>query len=584
LLSVSQIRVCRALGPAWPIESCTGSDRIDTVWIFLLIFSLLLPLSSQGAVDSADCLGCHDKLAGVSHGGVTCTGCHNDIKELPHGEKLEKPICRSCHRDAVAAYTRSIHSSKKLLCKTCHNSHLPSKEKKTCTSCHNYAHGRLPSKAKHLRALECLACHGNPQQGRIDIKVTLPKGETLGRTGIDKDGNKLVDGSEWGGLMVRLKKDHKKPVPIKKSFLVSGSAHNVTDRTVDCQACHGPDGLFKSATLSISGDGGVKLPIESKIFLPDLPDIERYRQTPHGKKGVKCGDCHVSQERIDDSVCSRCHREAYDTYKGSSHAKKQAAWCTDCHNPHSVVPYVGLTAEERVNICAKCHKDYLKKHEWLPNTMLHFKYLECSSCHSPGSTKSIVFYLGAKRDNGQTPLKYQDIEKAHAANVHVRNAIDKNRDNAVTSEELSYFFHEMRERLKQPLFIGSSIITTKVHHDYSVKEKQERLCSTCHSERAPFYDSMFLILPEKSGQTRIPVKGTILSALPTSIFTDMYLLGETKIRREDWQNIVRASGKKRTDYIRELGFKWIDFGGVVVILFALIVIGIHIIGRVIFKR
>jgi predicted CXXCH cytochrome family protein len=467
----------------------------------------------------------------------------------------------------------------------CHNAHLPAKEKKTCTSCHNYAHEQLPSKTKHMDALKCLSCHGNPKKGRIDIKVTLPKGHSIRKTGIDKDNNNLVDEEEWESLMLHLKKENREPVPLKKTFVVSGNTHNVTSRPVDCQGCHGNKSLFRNnATLNISDGRGIKLPIEDKIFVPDLPDVEKYRHTPHGRKGVKCGDCHVSQERIDDSICARCHRNAYNTYEGSSHAMKNAAQCTDCHNPHNIVPYAGLTAEERVGICARCHTNYATKHAWLPNTMLHFKYLECSSCHSPGSTKSIVFYLAMTRDNKQIPLDRQDIEKAYGSGVKICNIIDKNRDNVITSEELSDFFREVMEKLNQPLFVGSSIITTKVHHDYSVKETRDKLCSTCHSDNAPFYDSMFLALPEKEGQTRIPVKGTVLSALPTSVFIDMCLLGETKIKRTDWQNIMQASGKKRADYIRELGFKWIDFGGAIIILVAGIIMVIHVIGRIVFKR
>jgi predicted CXXCH cytochrome family protein len=418
----------------------------------------------------------------------------------------------------------------------------------------------------------------------MDVRIALPKGRNLRKLDIDKDGNNLVDEKEWESLIARLNKEYRKPVSVKKIFLVKGSTHEVTGRSIDCHACHGGKSLFKDATLSISDGGSLKLPIKNRIFVSELPDIKKYEHTLHGEKGVACRDCHISQERMDDSVCARCHQGPYNAYKASSHAVKRAAQCTDCHNPHGVVPYAGLTAEERVGICARCHRDYTIKHSWLPNTMLHFKYLECSSCHSPGSTKSIVFHLAVEKYGRQIPIDRQDIEKAYGSNIDIRNVIDKDRDNAITSDELSDFFIDVSERLKQPLSVGSSIITTKVHHDYSVKQMRDKLCSACHSDSAPFYDSMFLLLPGKTGQIRIPVKGTVLSALPTSVFIDMCLLGETKIKKADWQNIMRASGKKRTDYIRELGFKWIDFGGVIIILVVIILIGLHIFGRIMFKR
>ncbi len=553
------------------------------MWIFLLI-ALFLPLTSHGSVDPADCLGCHEKLAGASHGGRTCTDCHKDIKELPHGEKLERPACRLCHDKEVKDFQKSVHRAKKLTCKSCHNAHAPSQSKKTCASCHTYDHVKLPSTKKHMETLQCTACHGSPKQGKISVQATLPRGHGLGKRDVDIDGNARIDAKEWNGLALRLAKEYKKPVPVKRTYHIDGNVHAITEKPVDCQGCHGKESIFKDATLRVSNDKGFKIPIDRTAFLPELPDIEKYQHTPHGKNGVACKDCHTSQERISDAVCARCHEDAFNTYKGSSHATKKAAQCTDCHNPHSVAPYAGLTAEERVSICARCHGDYLKQHRWLPNTMLHFKYLECSSCHSPLSTKSIVFHLAKTRDNGQIPLDRHDIEKAYGVGVDIRAIIDKNRDNAVTSEELSNFFHETRARLAQPIFVGSAIITTKVHHDYSVKEMRDKLCSTCHSDNAPFYDSMFLTLPGKGGQVRIPVKGTVLSALPTSVFIDMCLLGETKIKRADWQKIMQTSGRQQAYYIRELGFKWIDFGGVVIILIACIVIGIHSIGRIFFKR
>ncbi len=466
----------------------------------------------------------------------------------------------------------------------CHNAHSPAKEKKTCTSCHTHDHQRLPSKDKHLRALGCLACHGNPNKGRIDIKVALPKGHTLQKAAIDRDNNNLVDGKEWDDLTAHLKKERKKPALIKKTFTVSGSSHDVAAKPVGCQDCHGSKSLFESAVLNVAGTPGFSLPMEGRIFVPDLPDRERYKLTHHGKMGVKCTDCHVSQERIDDSICADCHQDVYDTYKGTIHAKKGATQCIDCHSPHSIRPYKSLTAEDRISVCARCHVNYLEKHAWLPNTLLHFKYLECSTCHSPGSTKSIVFYVGMKRDNKDTPLNYQHMEKAYGPDVNVAHVIDKNRDNTVISDELSHFFQVMNKKFDQSLYIGSSIMVTKVHHDYSVKEEREKLCSACHSDHAPFYDSMYLVLPGKAGQTQIPVKGTVLSALPTSVFIDMCLLGETKIKREDWQNIMRASGKERAAYVRELGFKWIDLGGIVITLVVLVFIAIHVAGRVLFRR
>ena len=43
--------------------------------------------------------------------------------------------------------------------------------------------------------------------------------------------------------------------------------------------------------------------------------------------------------------------------------------------------------------------------------MLHFDYLECSTCHSPKSTKSIVFSFSYREGNTKKVLTYNDLKE-----------------------------------------------------------------------------------------------------------------------------------------------------------------------------
>jgi predicted CXXCH cytochrome family protein len=328
------------------------------------------------------------------------------------------------------------------------------------------------------------------------------------------------------------------------------------------------------------------LALDAEILIPHLPDVKLYRRTPHGRKGVECRDCHVSQARVDDGLCITCHENVYVTYKGTVHARhaKGATRCTDCHNPHAIKAYRELDARQRLAICTRCHNDYIEKHSWLPNTLLHFKHLECSTCHSPLSTKGMIFRVAVWEDEKDVPLSLAHLEAVFGQDVDIRRPIDTDGDRNVVSGELASFLSRLQQGLGTGVHIHTSIVVTKAHHDYSVKRKKERVCTSCHSDQAPFYDFMYLVLPQSPGDVYMPVRGTILSALPTSTAIDMVLLGETKVTEGDWHKLLQAEGRERLTHIRDLGHRLIDFFGVIVCALTLLGVGIHLFLRMVFRR
>ena len=198
--------------------------------------------------------------------------------------------------------------------------------------------------------------------------------------------------------------------------------------------------------------------------------------------------------------------------------------------------------------------------------------------------KHCLFFQLSGRQTQKRTLTYNDLKKTFADAKDITSLIDTNKDRSVVSQELSDFFIELKKRLKKDLFMGSSLIVTKVHHDYSSVSKKEKVCGTCHSEDAPFYESMYLVIPEEEGQVYLPVKGTTLSALPAYLFVDLSLLGEEKIKNEDIRKLFTLTGKERITFIKELGWKWIDFFGIT--FFGIVLIGIilHVIGRITWRR
>jgi predicted CXXCH cytochrome family protein len=581
-----------------------------TIFVGLILSVFLLAASAFGASKVEDCLGCHEGYKGFLHGPVSCNDCHSDISELPHKEKLKRPVCQDCHKGAQAAYSNSVHQRKGLDCKQCHAVHQITKEKKYCASCHaNVTHKSLPAREKHLAELQCAACHSVVSESRVEIDVTLPPGTKVKKENFDRNGDGRIDVKEWTFVETYLERNFKGHYRVNKRFFVQADAHAVVSKSVSCQRCHADRNVFGKARLKQIGPVSYDLPLDVTPFVPEIPSIARYRETVHGKKGVICGDCHISREKITDGICMTCHKELFQLYKYSPHGTKSAANCTDCHNPHNIKGYRELNAQERVAVCARCHKDYIRKHLWLPNTALHFHYLECTICHSPDSQESMLFSFGIKTRGVESKLTYEQI-RPMLPEENVERAIDINGDNVVSSQEFSDFFLRLRQKLGRQVYIDSAILVTKVYHNFTMTRRHEKECKACHSKDAPFYESMFLVVPSKDASVYIPindntlllygstffpvparethvyipVKDTILSSLPLSVAVDMTLLGEQKVRLQDVRRLFSAGPHERYAFAKELGLKWIDLAGVLLVILVLCFVAVHALLRIVTRR
>jgi len=174
----------------------------------------------------------------------------------------------------------------------------------------------------------------------------------------------------------------------------------VSHAAVSAEKCLGCHEAYKGSVhseLSCADCHGevTKIPHAEKLSKPSCSEchddrVKRFSSSVHAITGIGCKECHdvhflnkTAKQRIDAPVCVRCHKETCAVYDNSVHCKKGAVSCTGCHNPHNIKTYKELNANERMAVCSHCHKDYIEKHGWLPNTALHFNYLECTTCHSP---------------------------------------------------------------------------------------------------------------------------------------------------------------------------------------------------------
>ena len=552
--------------------------------LILLFFSLLFVSPLHAAVYSEDCYNCHEAFKKRSiHGDLSCTGCHGDIKSIPHDEKLSRPACANCHKRTTKRYETGVHRAQGLECKNCHDVHAENR-KQECTSCHSaVGHKTLPSKDKHLATLKCVACHGDLDRSRIEVRIILPKGATLARKVIDRDGNGFVDPTEWHALEALLDQRFK-GFKLERQYWADGDMHEIVKKPATCSECHEKRTRFSTAVVRIVDTVPYSLQLSPLVFIPEFPSLALFGKTVHGQVGIRCLDCHISQKKIEDTLCHKCHQEVYQTYRESVHAKKGATSCTDCHNPHLNKSYKELGAKERIAVCSKCHKDYIAKHEWLPNTLLHFEYLECTTCHSPGSEKSMVFSLSKKGGKKEGALQYEDLEKHFGSKVDLKALIDQYAQSLLKGDEIGPLLVDLKKRMGKNIFIDADIIVTKVHHDYSVTRLKEKECVTCHSAQADFYNSMYLNLPGKERRIYVPVKGTLLSSFPIGMATDFYLLGEGKITKKDLYSFFGKAAPGKPGDWKNLGFKWIDLLGGGLMILVLLGLSAHVLLRILVKK
>ncbi len=132
---------------------------------------------------------------------------------------------------------------------------------------------------------------------------------------------------------------------------------------------------------------------------------EDYLNFPHSgelrmEQMYNCIDCHGGDEKF-----AQYHFEEIEAgYERSVHFKleEEGFTCWKCHNPHTYKISVrnSENLKETIlydnNICLNCHSDYerfqllsdreeiniVKKHDWLPNQILHFKNVRCIECHT----------------------------------------------------------------------------------------------------------------------------------------------------------------------------------------------------------
>lgn len=167
-------------------------------------------------------------------------------------------------------------------------------------------------------------------------------------------------------------------------------------------------------------------------------------------------------------------------------------------------------------------------------------------------------------DSGGTHLDYAHLEPfIEPGTKGLTGTLDRDGNSRLSDVELRLFMKRLQENGLPGAALEVRILVLDPTHNFTSKGEQARDCTLCHARDAKFYSKLMLEIPEKDGGVRtFPVeKGILVRRGQRPFMEDIYLLGESKIRREDLHELVAVA--------KRIGFKWIDLIGVFMLVFSL---------------
>lgn len=314
----------------------------------LVIFLLLLSVTSRAQISPGDLTKAHSTLEGMSN----CIKCHEV------GKKVTSAKCLECHKEIqeLIGLNKGYHSSAEVKgkeCFACHNEHhgknfeiirfdtakfdhrnarweLAGKHSSTaCKSCHKSDFIKVKKSQKSSGSYlglstNCLDCHADYHQG------TLP-------------GNCLVCHSNIAFKPV-IGFDHN-----KTKFALTGS-----HKTVDCSKCH-----------KVTQENGLKFQKFTRIAFSKCTDC--HKDVHDNKFGQDCRKCHNAESFKKVASLTVFNHDKTDYPLRGRHMKVD---CKSCHKQ-------SMTTRLSFNLCSDCHKDYHKGQFKKAGTAT-----DCKECHS----------------------------------------------------------------------------------------------------------------------------------------------------------------------------------------------------------
>jgi cytochrome b subunit of formate dehydrogenase len=310
-------------------------------------------------------------LAKSVHAGLDCSDCHAPRTGEPPSVRArqagDQTRCLPCHRDAVAAYDRSVHAralgrgqTKAARCVHCHGSHDTLKSTDPRSRVHKR---RLP--------MTCSQCH------------RLPASQRQGEASVGSSTHQYAESIHQRALLV-------------EGLLAAPS----------CIDCHGKNHGIAPAANARSTVHRSRIPATCGKCHQGLE--EKYRRSIHGRLLAEgnsdvpvCTDCHpahritaaIQRRKLDDEkLCGRCHAAQMERYLQTYHGRAlnlghgEVAACHDCHGHHDILPATDpastLSAANRQATCQSCH----------PKSTASFAQFQAHGDHTDRQNYPVLFW------------------------------------------------------------------------------------------------------------------------------------------------------------------------------------------------
>jgi len=324
------------------------------VFFFFLAASFgtsLAPVAaSNDTPDGTTCLTCHDAATlrgAVQHRPAAekrCLTCH-----LPHVSRYAKllsqpepDLCLDCHQNFTAILQKKNVHQPVLdgACSRCHRPHAGNRQAllvaapaTLCRECHPMP--AITGKQAHRPAIaDCLVCHApHASSNRALLRRT---GDTLCLGCHDRD---------------RMNARHPRSGPSPRH----------------CLSCHQPHGSSQPHLLR-------------PVLHPPFAD--------------GCDSCHQGTKPVATDICLNCHEDIADAL-GAVHTHLTAAVgenaCSRCHDPHTGNTKK-LLRDTEFFVCTGCHTDVPDRYRGAYSHPLN--KASCSDCHEPHGSNRLAMLRG----------------------------------------------------------------------------------------------------------------------------------------------------------------------------------------------
>lgn len=358
---------------------------------------------------AGECLTCHTPHAS-RHGKLIrneprrlCLECHEDLSDKARGEGAHAAVaaersCLSCHDPHASDRASLLLETVPALCVTCHQGiptpqdsahpHAPAAagECLTCHDPHGSEHASLavegqpalcagchdPSdaglKKTHqgisIAASSCVSCHaphGSPIPKLIRLNTHPPFAE----------GSCEVCHGDPGIPAAEMKAGAK---DLCLGCHEPRKGGHPAESQESCVSCHTPH-TSSGAALMAGSEKVVCLRCHTSIALRQESAVDTHPELEKGQHCSTCHELHTGKTRLYLkqaevlALCGTCHQDhsefAHPMGRGVLDRSRRGRTvdCLSCHDPHGTAYPSMLVADQRRDLCVRCHTDSMMGHQ-----------------------------------------------------------------------------------------------------------------------------------------------------------------------------------------------------------------------------